>query len=340
MSDHWQWALLRALDRFDPSHVTYLTDRMVFKHGALDALIEGLVDAFPSLVVTYNHDLVNDESRPIRIALHPSTGHVLSVPSTALLHRMAAGYPWHWEAPRMLNCVVPRAVLSTIQGRAGRVFGSLSPDIYFSCWVAAVEERFLCWDFPALAQYGLTRSNGYSMATGRASADSNDFWDLTSPGDLRTPYPTIRSMSNGILHEYGTVAAESRSPKFRPLDQAGVLAAIRTDAMATRDVELRARIQSDTPGDGPPTEQAVTVPRILASLRFRISHSALPLALRPIDPAWLPQSVRHRARVATCLSYRTIDSALEAVDHSSARSKTVFSPFSNCPVVTTVWPNR
>src|SRR5467141_2990458 len=40
MSEHWNWVMREALTLYEASHVTFLTDRMMFKPGALNPLVE------------------------------------------------------------------------------------------------------------------------------------------------------------------------------------------------------------------------------------------------------------------------------------------------------------
>src|SRR5690242_4896988 len=66
MPAHWEWVIEQALADYDASHFTYLTDRMMFRARALKDVLE-LAALYPDKVITYNHDRICDDVRPIRV---------------------------------------------------------------------------------------------------------------------------------------------------------------------------------------------------------------------------------------------------------------------------------
>jgi hypothetical protein len=108
MSPHWDWALRQALELWDYSHVSFLTDRMIFKPGALATLAEIAV-CLPARIISYMHDRIADNQRPVRIDQHPWTGNLFAVSSARLLE-LSSQARSHEMLPRMLTSLVPRRV--------------------------------------------------------------------------------------------------------------------------------------------------------------------------------------------------------------------------------------
>ena len=130
MSPHWEWAMETARAVTRPTHVAFLTDRMVFRPGTLDRL-RAHAGRHPEHVVSYNHDQVDDTPRPVRLFQKRGTGRLfLSVPSRLLAERTAHAVPLVY-LPRMLNCVAPGPVLDAVRARFGSLFFFISPDFCF-----------------------------------------------------------------------------------------------------------------------------------------------------------------------------------------------------------------
>src|SRR5690242_19265845 len=64
MSAHWEWAIEEALRLYPASHFIYLTDRMMFRRGALPEVLN-LAARYPEKVISYNHDRILDNATPI-----------------------------------------------------------------------------------------------------------------------------------------------------------------------------------------------------------------------------------------------------------------------------------
>jgi hypothetical protein len=208
MTAHWQWALERGLQLPGITHVLYLTDRMVFKDGALRRLIE-LANHHPDRVISYNHDRIDDFQRPVRLEQRDWTGSLFDVPSGHLLNLTARAIVPPC-LPRMLNCIAPVRTLAQLERRFHSVFGSASPDYAFAYRLLATIDGILYDDASPLIHYALDRSNGASLARGIASKDSRDFIaNLDNDAiNAAAPIPAFRTATNPIFHEYGVVSSE------------------------------------------------------------------------------------------------------------------------------------
>src|SRR5687768_2434203 len=129
MPAHWEWAIEEALAFYDADHFTYLTDRMMFKTSGLKEVVHA-ADRYPDKVISYNQDRIVDHVRPIHVDHYPSTGKLWEVP-TERLSWLVSRAALHHGLPRMLNCIVPRAVFDRFKTRFGNVFASIAPDFNF-----------------------------------------------------------------------------------------------------------------------------------------------------------------------------------------------------------------
>jgi glycosyl transferase family 2 len=93
MAAHWQWAIEQALSFYPVSHFTYLTDRMMFRTGALAEALK-LTALYPDKIISYNMDRIDDHARPIRVVQYPATQKLLEI-ETLDLSRLVdcAGLP-------------------------------------------------------------------------------------------------------------------------------------------------------------------------------------------------------------------------------------------------------
>jgi glycosyltransferase involved in cell wall biosynthesis len=143
MPGHWQWAIEQALANYKSSHFTYLTDRMMFRNGALKEVL-GLTALYPDKVISYNHDRICDDMRPIRVNQYEVTEKLLEVESQRLL-RLVSEAILHHGLPRMMNCIVPRRIFEVIHRRFGNVFTSIAPDFNFCFRCLDVEESIIIY---------------------------------------------------------------------------------------------------------------------------------------------------------------------------------------------------
>ena len=238
MSPHWDWAARQALDLYGLSHVTFLTDRMIFKHGALGKLAR-IASSHPDEVVSYKHDRVDDDARPVRVHLHAWTGRLFRADSARLL-RASAESALTEALPRMLNCLVPRATLELLRARFGAYFASIAPDFNFCYHLLAAEDAILYLDESLLVHYALGRSNGASASRGEMTRDRADFMAASrAHAYSAAPIPGILTVHNAILHEYCVAREETRSPKFPPVDVPKYLRAIAAELPQIVNPEVR-----------------------------------------------------------------------------------------------------
>jgi hypothetical protein len=286
MVAHWQWALDTALAQTGAGHVAFLTDRMIFKAGELEPVIR-LCRAHPGDVLAYNHDAVLDDEQPVRVRQEPWSGRLFRVRSDHLLF-LSSRAVIHASLPRMLNCLVPRAVLESVAGRFGTVFASVSPDFCFAYRCLATVPSTLYYDKAPLVHYALPRSHGASVVRGVDSETRLDFVaQLGSAGmNFAAPVPEFQTIRNAILHEYAYVRAESGSDAFPEIDPRGYLAAIVEDLSQAESHEMRARmldVLSDNGWVGAPKKR----------------YDAAMLAIRVMFRGW--DVVRLGSRLATRL---------------------------------------
>jgi hypothetical protein len=240
MTPHWQWGLDQAQGLFHSRRVTFLTDRMLFRPGSLGQLLH-IAASFPSRIVSYNHDLIDDWRRPVRLNEFRWTGRVVEIDSTYLLQ--LASRALHPPCnPRFLNCLVPIEVLDKVRARFGGVFASISPDLCFAYRALEVTDSILYWDRSALINYAYDRSNGASYSRGMPSVDGADF--LSELGDVRwnhaTPVPEFHTITNAVMNEYAVVRAETHSAKFPPIEMSGYLEAMARDIEHIEEPKLAA----------------------------------------------------------------------------------------------------
>jgi glycosyltransferase involved in cell wall biosynthesis len=239
MPEHWAWALGEALESSNASHFAYLTDRMAFKDTELAPLL-GIARRFPDKVVSYNHDAVDDRELPAGLQLFEWTGRLFEIDSVHLLYLSSRGVI-RPPLPRMLNCVVPRAVFEQIASRFGSVFGSISPDFCFAYRCLDTVDSILYYDKPILVQYAMSRSQGASYARGEDSPDRVDFAAQLGATEMNyaAPIPEFHTIRNAIFHEYCFVKAETTSGKFPEVDPRAYMAAILEDFSQIESPVLR-----------------------------------------------------------------------------------------------------
>lgn len=216
MSSHWEWVIRKGLANYDLNHFSFLTDRMVFKDNHLQEILR-LIAAFPDDVISYDHDKIDDYTKPVTIEQAERTGKVLSVESERLL-TMASRTQLYSALPRMLNCVVPRAVLNQVARSFGTVFDSIAPDFNFCFKLLSTINKIVYFDKAPLVHYALDRSNGASYVRGIPSKDNMDFKRLSSDKWDASPFPQIRTNGNLILHEYCLVQRSKAVSRMPPVD--------------------------------------------------------------------------------------------------------------------------
>lgn len=243
MTMHWQWAMDRALSFPDASHFFVLTDRMLFKHGALSTLLTA-VDKYPDELISFTYDRIYDYGRPIKYLPLPRSGHLYRL-DTADLLRQSSRMIFRSCLPRMLNCLAPRTLLEAMTDRYGSIFDSVSPDYCFCYRVLGMIPSMLFYDESLLVNYAQDRSNGASFSRGVASKDSIDFAQHLDSGPMnaQAPIPEIPTVGNAVVHEYCSVKSQSDSDRYPDLSIRSYLdfLAAEVDAFLDRAIASAAR---------------------------------------------------------------------------------------------------
>jgi glycosyltransferase involved in cell wall biosynthesis len=243
MPQHWEWAMEQALKDPTVTHVVFLSDRMLFKEGALRKLSRA-VAAHPDRVISYNIDAIVDWDRPITIRQELWTGKILEI-ETAELGALSARSIFPHCLPRMVNSVAPRKVLEKFRARFGSVFASIAPDYCFAFRYLVLEKTLLLFDESLLVHYALDRSNGHSLARGVMNADYRDF--VRNLGDNfrlpKMPLPDLLTGGNVMLNEYRFVKEETGSAKLPPIDEEAYLDYLLWETLQLKDPQARASSQ-------------------------------------------------------------------------------------------------
>jgi glycosyltransferase involved in cell wall biosynthesis len=274
MPAHWEWVIEQALADYDAGHFTYLTDRMMFRTGALRDVL-AIAALYPDKVITYNHDRICDDARPIRVEQYQVTGKLLEVQSRRFVSLFADAV-LHHGLPRMLNSIVPRRVFVALRGRFGNVFTSIAPDFNFCFRCLDLEESVLFFDKSPLFHYALDRSNGASASRGESTPDTDDFAaNLPVDNAVRnyaTPIPSLITSTNAAYNEYLIYKQETGSAKFVDVDVQKYLRANAVEITDVRDPHLRAEMHALLVKHGFREEQNGVPDRpALAALRARLS---------------------------------------------------------------------
>jgi hypothetical protein len=240
MPAHWEWLWHRIDETHSPSHVSYLTDRLLFTSGALAELVD-VVAANPGRVVSYHWDHVNDLTTPVELVQRPWTGQLLELDCAKLIELSSRGRAGTY-LPRLMTCIAPRELVGTIEERFGDVFGSVSPDFRFAYRCLAVCETVLYLDRACLIEHGLDRSAGASYLHGTMNEDAARFArELTVARFGATPEPGFETVANAIFQEYCAVREEVGGDRFPPPDRRGYLTANAVSAARIVQPEWRER---------------------------------------------------------------------------------------------------
>ena len=329
MTAHWEWALDHAIAATPgATHVAYLTDRMLFRRGMLRAVLEA-VARYPEQVVTYNHDRVDDTSRPVVLYRCASTGRLYEVRAEHLLE-LYSRVVLTSAVPRMLNSVVPTLVVEAVRQRFGTVFDSASPDFCFAFRCLEVVDQILFFDQAALIHRALDRSNGQSVARGVPSEDGLDYVRGLGESNRNSaaPIPEFETLTNAIVHEYCLARDEARTERFPEIDRSCYLAAIADDVKRMENPDLAARTLAQLKAHGWAPEAAAsrrTGPPLLRRVAERVRRSApVSTASRWTWRALSRADIRPPASVA--FRFRSTEAALEYEQSVGTRRAAAPSP--------------
>ena len=226
MAAHWSFAVAELLRRWPVTHVTILTDRMVFKKGAVERLL-AVVRDHPGDILSFTYDRVNDATDRVVYRPLPRSGDLRRIPAGDLL-AMSARMAFPSCLPRMLNCVASRSHLEAMQSRYGATFNSIAPDFNFCYTTLLAVPSILFLDRSLLVNYAQARSNGASFTRGLMTQDSKDF--LANVGastfNSRSPLPSIHTVVNAIVHEYEYARGLSGGEAMPPIDRSAYLSTL------------------------------------------------------------------------------------------------------------------
>ncbi|MBD0326283.1 MAG: hypothetical protein ICV68_07625 [Pyrinomonadaceae bacterium] len=227
----------------DCSHFTILSDRMLFKRGQLPTVLE-IARQYPDQIVCYMHDKVIDFAAPYTVELHDWTGKLYQVTSARLLTLSAESVIYDRSTPRMLNCLVPRAVLTAIKERFGTIFSSIAPDWNFCYRALEVVDSILFFSKSVLVQYALSQSNGQGAERGIKNRAFEDFLkNLPTALNADAPFPEIITVWNAIIHEYCFTKQETQSAKFPELNMEKYVEALAVGISWIEDPEVRGEME-------------------------------------------------------------------------------------------------
>jgi hypothetical protein len=245
MPAHWDWAIGEALASYEANHFFFVSDRMMFKAGALRELLS-VARQYPDKVISYNHDRIVDDQWPVRIEQTLYCGKLLEVPTLRLSYLYSQAM-FHHALPSMVNCVAPRSVFEILKHRFGSIFSSISPDFLFCCRCIEVLETIIYYDKPLMFHYALDRSNGASISRGELTRASSDFRDNLPVDEAKrnyaTPIPELNTCANAIYNEYLIAKSETRSPRFYEIDFEKYLSVNAEEIKSVIDPALKAQMQ-------------------------------------------------------------------------------------------------
>jgi len=261
MPAHWEWAFSQVASIPTITHTTVLTDRMIFKQGAIHRLAQ-LIAESPGSILAYNHDMVDDYSTPVRLQCAAWSGTTLEVTSARLLE-LSAAISHDTALPRMLNCIVPVEHLQKIRAVFGNVFDSVAPDYCFAYRTLSQVDSIRYLDEAFLVHGSLARSNAASIARGQSSPDSADFAAKLHGGSLSpaAPVPGFETNANTMISEYELIRRQTGQPKFVPVDMDAYFARIEVEISAIRDPSLSRKMRAllhDSRGDSQGAAAAVS----------------------------------------------------------------------------------
>jgi hypothetical protein len=245
MAKHWDWAMQQALKDPAVTHIFYLTDRMVFKPGALERLCQ-LAQRHPEQVITCNHDRLNDNEEPITVTQPSWTDKVYEITSASTL-KACSLMQFDYFLPRMLNSVVPRTIMELFRDRFGNYFSSVAPDFNFCFRYLLLFDSFLYVDRALQVHYALARSNGVTQQTSGVPNKDNDDLVKSPSGKFTlegTLFPELTTVGNIIVYEYLQLRNNAGSQRFPEVDKDSYLAYLGDEVAELKDPKRRMEWES------------------------------------------------------------------------------------------------
>lgn len=242
MTKHWDWIMRQAIEIDEFSHITYLTDRMVFKPGSLADLVK-LADIYPNQMISYSWDAIKDDALPVRLIQSAWTEKLFRI-KPAHIFQMSSEMKFFIAClPKMLNTLVPRNVFEAINFRFGHYFLSNSPDFSFAFSALNSVESFIYYDKPLIIDYGLKVSNGYTISRGVLTKDSKQFIETADRHlSFETPLPEFYSTTSAVLDEYWKVKCQTSSKQMPEHDREKYIFALIKDILLLQNSSLKYKL--------------------------------------------------------------------------------------------------
>jgi len=243
MTPHWDWAMQNAMGIKDITHVTYLTDRMMFLQGAVLELLD-LLATYRDKPLSFGNDSVKDGTMPVVLCQRGQSGKLYKIESSHLLEQFADVNIVYPALPRLMNSAVPVELIKGLHSRYGNYFASVSPDFNFAFRILREVGSVYYYDRSLMVDYGVYRSNGNNFPYGVLNKEAKDFSDNleTEAVSFPTPVDTIAIVPNCILHEYVEVANSSSDSKFPQIDQSRYLTFLVRSVYQYQNPESRERM--------------------------------------------------------------------------------------------------
>lgn len=314
MTKHWEWAMRQSLRLSDFTHVTYLTDRTVFKNFAFSRL-DGICGRFPDKLITYRSESIYDEEGRVRLEQTGATGRIFELTSDLLIDSFLT-LDWVSPFPAMLNSCVPRQLVETIAELHGEIFSSISPDFNFGFKVLDLVDSILHIDETLLVSYGNKFSNGINIAKGTFTNDASA--DFTSRIDKADIYidsilPFGTTIVDAVLNEYFYIRKNAKKRSFPLPDERRYKAYVIRNLLQMDNQELKARLLADVRKKYGAAYAALYLRAKLPLKRYvrRVIEEAI-LKIRPASEPWV---IKHFPDYAAALQYAKSNSA-PPIDHT------------------------
>lgn len=237
MGDHWEWAIWHVIERFSPTHLMLLTDRMVFRGQAVEEM-SCVADRHPDRVISSMHDRINDFTSPVILDRKIYSATVVRVEASRLLE-LSARSVFHQSLPLLMNSITPVNVFRRVKAAFGTCCRAVSPDYGFAYRYLATHPDLLFYDKAFTIHAGQARSNGASAARGVLSKDAVRF--RAESRLVHAPYPEIFTLGNSMMEEYCRSKNTPQASWFPPVEPRRYLKMLCSDALAMDDHATRDR---------------------------------------------------------------------------------------------------
>ena len=243
MTEHWNWAIRQALEISQFSHISYLTDRMMFLKNSLQNL-QKILTEYPDDIVSYSMSSIDDSKMPVSLNEFLWTGKLFEISSLKVLKQYAeSDIINNFGLPKMLNSVAPRDHIQAMLKKYGDVFSSISPDYNFAFRSLSMVESTLYYDKSLIVSYGVSRSNGGNMTKGIFNKDVKDFISNLSSVDLdlgfESPITHFCVLPNCIIYEYQYAKEKEKMMNFPKVNQYKYLSSLVDNVLSFGNQEMR-----------------------------------------------------------------------------------------------------